>query len=100
MCGPLVKMLINLDSCRIIGSKLVYLCIFKFPATGIKKIDETSPGISLAGQALLAKMLIFLEPHCAFGSDFKYLCISSLSSFWYAKWLRGFIEHNFGRSCS
>ena len=47
--------------------------------------DETSPSISLAGRALLVKMLIALELHgnmlitlelCGtFGSNFLYLCI-------------------------
>ena len=40
-----------------------------------KKGDEASPSIILAGQALLVKMLITLEPHGIFGSNFAYLCI-------------------------
>ena len=42
--------------------------------------DEASPSIILAGQALLVKMLIPLEPCGAFGSNFVYLCILTLSS--------------------
>ena len=37
--------------------------------------DEASPSIIVAGQALLVKMLIPLEPHDAYGSNFVYLCI-------------------------
>ena len=36
---------------------------------------EASPSIILAGQALLVKMLIPVEPCGAFGSNFVYLCI-------------------------
>ena len=53
------------------------------PATGMKKGDKASPSIILAGQALLVKMLITLEPHGIFGSNFVYLCILTLSSHWY-----------------
>ena len=45
--------------------------------------DEASPSIILAGQALIVKMLITLEPHGIFGSNFILL---------------GFTEQNFGRS--
>ena len=61
----------------------------------MKTGDEASPSIILAGQALLVKMLITLEPRGAFGSNFEYLRILTLSSYWYAKWCRGFIEHHF-----
>ena len=39
----------------------------------------------LAGQALLVKMLIALEPRYAFRSNVEYLCILTLSSHWYEK---------------
>ena len=51
----------------------------------MKKCDEASPSIILAGQALLVKMLITLEPHGIFGSNFVYLCNLTLSSHWYEK---------------
>ena len=51
----------------------------------MKKGDEASPSIILAGQALLVKMLITLEPHGIFGSNFVYLSILTLSSHWYEK---------------
>ena len=51
----------------------------------MQKGDEASPNIILAGQALLVKMLINLEPHGIFGSNFVYLCILTLSSHWYEK---------------
>ena len=35
--------------------------------------DEASPSIILAGNALLVKMLITLEPRGAFDSSFSYL---------------------------
>ena len=55
----------------------------------MQKGEEASPSIILAGQALLVKMLITLEPHGIFVSNFVYLCILSLSSKWYEKvtWL-------------
>ena len=37
----------------------------------MQKGDEASPSINLAGQALLVKMLITLEPHGIFGSNFE-----------------------------
>ena len=66
----------------------------------MKKGDEASPSIILVGQALLVKMLINLEPHGIFGSNFVYLCILTLFSHWYEKRGRGFTEHHFGRSSS
>ena len=57
--------------------------------------DEASPSIILAGQSLFVKMLITLEPRGAFGSNFAYLCILTLSRHWYAKLLRGFTGHHF-----
>ena len=36
----------------------------------MKKGDEASPIIISAGRALLVKLLITLEPCCAFGSNF------------------------------
>ena len=46
----------------------------------MKTGDEAIPSIILAGQAVLVKMLITLEPHGIFGSNFVYLCILTLSS--------------------
>ena len=40
--------------------------------------DGASPTIILAGLALLVKMLITLELGGSFGSNFLYLCISTL----------------------
>ena len=51
----------------------------------MKKYDEASPSIILAGRALLMKMLITLSPCCVFGSNFEYLCILTLSKYWYEK---------------
>ena len=51
----------------------------------MQKGDEASPSIILARQALLVKMLINLEPHGIFGSNFVYLCILTLSRHWYEK---------------
>ena len=51
----------------------------------MKKGDEASLSIFFADQALLAQMLITLEPHGIFGSKFAYLCILTLFSHWYAK---------------
>ena len=45
-----------------------------FPATGMQKGDKASPSIILASQALLVKMIITLEPHGIFGSNFVKLC--------------------------
>ena len=39
----------------------------------MKEGEEASLGIILAGQALLVKMLITLEPHGIFVSNFVYL---------------------------
>ena len=39
----------------------------------MQKGDEASPSIILAGRALLVKMLITLELHGIFGSNFAYL---------------------------
>ena len=86
-------MLITIDSRGIFGSNFVYLCILTMSVTGMKKGDEASPSIILAGQALLVKMLITLEPRGAFGSNFEYLCIFTLSSIWYAIRRRGFIMY-------
>ena len=51
----------------------------------MKKDDEASPSIILAGQALLVKMLITFEPHGIFGSNFVYLYNLTLSGHWYEK---------------
>ena len=47
--------------------------------------DEASPSITLAGRALLMKMLITLELHGIFCSYVVYFCILTLSNRWYAK---------------
>ena len=62
--------------------------------------DEASPRIIFAGQALLVNMLITLEQHGIFGSNFVFLSILTLSSHWHEKGRRGFTEHHFGRSSS
>ena len=51
----------------------------------MKKGNEASPSIILAGRALLVKMLIPLAPCCVFDSKFEYLCILTLSRYWNAK---------------
>ena len=73
-------MLITLDSRGIIGS-----IFFNIVQPGMQKGDEASPSINLAGRALLVKMLINLEQHGIFGSNFVYSCILTLSSHWYKK---------------
>ena len=54
-----------------------------------KKGDEASPSIILAGQALLVKIVITLESHGIFGSNFVYfyiiMYILIVSSHWYEK---------------
>ena len=49
------------------------------PVTDMKKGDEASPSIILAGRALLVKMLISLGPHGIFCSNFVYLCILNIA---------------------
>ena len=66
----------------------------------MKKCDEVSPSIIFAGRALLVKMLITLEPDGIFGSNFVYLSILTLFSYWYEKMCRSFNEHHFGQSSS
>ena len=66
----------------------------------MKKGDEGSSRIILAGRALLVKMLITFEPHGIFGSNFVYLCILAFSTHWYEKRGQGFTEHQFGGSSS
>ena len=51
----------------------------------MKKCDEASPSIILAGQALMVEMLKTLQPHGIFGSNVVYLCILILSSHWCEK---------------
>ena len=51
----------------------------------MKKVDEASRSIILAGRAPVVKMLITLEPHGIFGSNIVYLCIVTLSSHRYEK---------------
>ena len=41
----------------------------------MQKGDEASPSIILAGRALLVKMLINLEPHGIFSTNFVYLFV-------------------------
>ena len=48
--------------------------------TGMQNDDEVSPSIILVDQALLVKLLIPLELHGTFGSDFVYLCFLIFSS--------------------
>ena len=44
--------------------QILYIYVFKHcPATGMKKDEEASPCIILAGQALLVKMFITFGPH-------------------------------------
>ena len=53
--------------------QILYTYVFLHcPVTGMKKDDKASPSIILAGRALLVKMLITLEPHGLFGSNFVY----------------------------
>ena len=40
--------------------------IYRCPATGMQNDDKASPSIISAGQGLLVKMLITLEPHGIF----------------------------------
>ena len=51
----------------------------------MKKGDVALLGIILAVRAHLVKLLITLEPHGIFGSNFVHLCILTLSSHWYEK---------------
>ena len=60
--------------------QILYTYVFKHcPATGMGKGDEDSPSFILVGRALLVKMLITLEPHGIFGSNFVYLCILNIA---------------------
>ena len=60
----LMRMLITLEPDGLFGSNSVYIYVFKHcPATGMKKDEEASPCIILAGKALLVKMFITLGPH-------------------------------------
>ena len=53
--------------------QILYTYVFKHcPATGMKKGDKASSSIILAGRAFLVKMLITLELHGIFGSNFVY----------------------------
>ena len=47
----------------------------------MKKGDKALRSIILAGQALLVKMLITLEPRYAFGSNFEYFFFIFFSYF-------------------
>ena len=48
-------------------------------------MDVALLSISLAGRGHLVKMLLSLEPHGIFGSNFAYLFILTVSSHCYAK---------------
>ena len=50
----------------------------------MKKCDEASLSIISAGRALLVKMLIILEPLCAFGSNFESIMYFNTVQYWYA----------------
>ena len=64
-----MKMVITLVPHDIFFQILYY--VFKHcPATGMKKCDEASLSIIFAGRALMVKMLITLETHGIFGSNF------------------------------
>ena len=66
--------------------QILYTYVFSpCQATSMKKVDEASPNIILAGRALLVKMLIILELHDVFGSNLVYLCILTLFSHKYEK---------------
>ena len=81
--------------------QILYTYVFLHcPATGMKKGDEASPSIILAGRALLVKMLITFEPHGIFGTNFVYLHNLTLSSHWYENRCQSFTEHHFGWSSS
>ena len=61
--------------------QMLYTIVFYHcPAADMRKGDEASPSIILAGLALLVKMLITLEACGSFGSKCLYLCISTFSS--------------------
>ena len=54
---------------------LIYFNIIQLLVRG----DEALPSIILAGQSILVKMLITLEPHHIFWSNFAYLYIFEIS---------------------
>ena len=56
-------------------------------------MDEVLLSISLADGGKLVKMLITLESHGIFESNFAYLFILTLFSRWYEKWWRGCWEN-------
>ena len=61
-------------------------------------MDEGLLSIISAGYRQLLKILITLEPHGIFRSNFAYKIILTLFCHWYAKWWRGIAEHYFGPS--
>ena len=73
-----MKMLITLKPGCAFGSNFEYFFLLNTyvlkhcPATGMKKCDEASPSISLAGRPLLVNLLITLELDGIFGSIFVY----------------------------
>ena len=78
--------------------QILYTYVFKHcSATDMQKGNEASSSIILAIRALLVKMIITLEPHCIFGSNWVhmylelcgifylnsvYYCILTLSNRW------------------
>ena len=50
--------------------QILYTIVFYCPAAGMRNGDEASPSITLAGLALLVKILITLKPCGSFGSKF------------------------------
>ena len=61
-----------------------------YPTTGMFNslfwMDEGVLSIISAGCGHLEKMLITLEPHGVFESNFAYQFVLKLSRHWYAKW--------------
>ena len=76
-------------------------CIFIIwtrPVTGLQYGGEALPSPIFAGQVIIVKMLIILEPHHIFWSNFACLYILMLSRHCYAKLWKGFAEDKSGRS--
>ena len=66
-CNKLVKILITLEPYRIFGSNFAHLFILILSIhPGMQNDDEGLLSSILAGQCLLVKMLIALEPHGIF----------------------------------
>ena len=60
-----MKMLITLERHGIFESNFAYL-FYHCPATGMQNGDAALQSIIFAGQGILVKMLITLEPHHIF----------------------------------